>query len=393
MKKIGSTIAGVVAAALLFSSLPSSGGAAEPVSVDVIIPVTGQAAFVGQVEAKAIDAAAQMVDKTGGIAGRPLQFVVHDDQSNPQTTVQFVNDAIARNEQVVLGPSLSSACGAVLPLLKDGPVAYCFSPGVHPPAGSYMFTADWSTADTIVALVRYARERGWNRVAILASTDATGQDAEHGIDAALALPENHEMTVVAREHFGISDISIAAQLARIKAANPQVLIGWASGTPFGTIVRGLTDAGLGVPLIGSNANLTYTQMHSLASFLPKDLFFAGSVTEATLPVLRRGPERNAVEDYITAVKGAGMRPEEGTLLAWDATWIVIGALRKLGPSATATQIRQYIAGLRGWVGVHGAYDFTATPQRGLDAGGVVISRWDGDKDTWIPVSRPGGSPI
>ena len=282
--------------------------------------------------------------------------------------------------------ALSAKC-ASLPLVKDGPVSYCLSPGVHPPVGSFMFSADWGTDDTIRTLVRYAHEKGWRRVAILTSTDSSGQDAETGIDAALALPENAGSTVVAREHFGINDISIAAQLTRIKATNPQVLIGWASGTPFGTIVRGLSDTGLDVPLISSNSNTTYATMHTLAAYLPKTLLFAAVVTEANLGQLRRGSERRTLEAYLTALKATGMRPEEGSFLTWDALWIVVDALRKLGPNATAAQIRQHIAGLHGWVGIHGAYDFTKTAQRGLDANGVIISRWAADRDTWIPVSR------
>jgi branched-chain amino acid transport system substrate-binding protein len=155
----------------------------------------------------------------------------------------------------------------------------------------------------------------------------------------------------------------------------------------------MSDAGLAVPMLGSNANLTYTQMHSLATYLPKELFFGGAVTEATMSMLRRGPERSVIDRYIGALKSVGLRPEVGTLLVYDATWIVIDALRKLGPDAKASQIRQYIADLHGWVGVHGSYDFRAVPQRGIDASGVVISRWAPDKDTWVPASKIGGIPL
>jgi branched-chain amino acid transport system substrate-binding protein len=380
-------------AAALIVGLPATTTAADPLDIDVIIPITGQASFVGQVEEKTIRAAEEAVNKSGGIKGRLLHFNVRDDASNPQTTVQFVSDAIAKKQQVIVGPSLSASCRAALPMLKDGPVSYCLSPGVHPPTGSYMFSSDWGTDDTIRTLVRYARLKGWRRVAILTSTDSSGQDAERGIDDALALPENNGTTVVAREHFGINDISIAAQLARIKAANPQVLIGWASGTPFGTIVRGMTDAGMAIPLMASNSNTTYATMHTLAQYLPKELLFPAVVTEANLDQLRRGTQRRTLEGYLNALKALGMRPEEGSFLVWDGLQIIVEALRKLGPNAPAPKIRAYIADLQGWVGIHGSYDFVRSPQRGLDANGVIISRWAADRDTWVPVSRPGGTPL
>jgi branched-chain amino acid transport system substrate-binding protein len=386
-------LAGGLALAVAFASLPIRSLAADPLDIDVLLPLTGQAAFIGLIEAKSIKAAEDTVNKSGGIAGRPVHFEIHDDQSNPQVEVQLVNDAIARNDQVLLGPSLSSACGAILPIVKNGPVDYCFSPGVHPPAGSYLFSSDWSTTDTTRTLIRYAREKGWKQIGLITSTDASGQDAEAQINLALAAPENSGMQVVDREHFAVADISVAAQLARIKAANPQVVIAWASGTPYATVIRGISDAGIDVPIMGSNSNLTFASMHGLTQYLPKEMLFAAAITEATIPSLPRGETRTAVEDYVKAIKAAGMKSEAGTILSWDAIWIVIGALKKLGPNATAMQIRDYIAGLKGYVGIHGAYDFPAVPQRGLDASGVIVSHWSPEKDTWVPVSKPGGAPL
>jgi branched-chain amino acid transport system substrate-binding protein len=378
-----------LALAVTLVSLPAATRAADPLDIDTILPLTGQAAFVGLVEQKTLSAAEATVNKTGGIGGRQVRFVVKDDASNPQNTVQLVSEAVAKGDQVIIGPSLSSACGAALPILKNGPVSYCLSPGVHPPEGSYMFSADWSTSDTTHALVHYARERGWKRVAILSSTDSSGADGEKGIDAGLAAEPT--LTVVAREHFAVADISVAAQLARIKAANPQVLITWASGSPFNTLIRGIADAGIDLPVMGSNSNLTFASMHQLSSYLPKELLFAAAITEATPETLKRGAERTAVEQYVTSLKAAGLRPEAGTILSWDAIWIVVGALRKFGPDAKAAQIRDYIASQKGLVGIHGTYDFQTSPQRGLDARGVVISHWSATRETLVPVSKPGGN--
>jgi hypothetical protein len=50
------------------------------------------------------------------------------------------------------------------------------------------------------------------------------------------------MSIVAVEHFNGTDVSIGAQLANIKAANPDVLLGATVGTATGTLLRGLKDA-------------------------------------------------------------------------------------------------------------------------------------------------------
>lgn len=39
-----------------------------------------------------------------------------------------------------------------------------------------------------------------------------------------ALPENHDLQLVATEHFNPTDLSVAAQFTRLKQSNPQVLL-------------------------------------------------------------------------------------------------------------------------------------------------------------------------
>ena len=80
----------------------------------------------------------------------------------------------------------------------------------------------------------------------------------------------------------------------------------------------------------------------------------------------------------------------GDLIPWDATMIVVNALRKLGPNASADQIRSYILGLHGWSGVEGVYDFGDREERGVGQSALFIATWDPGKKDWIALSRPGG---
>ena len=73
--------------------------------------------------------------------------------------------------------------------------------------------------------------------------------------------------------------------------------------------------------------------------------------------------------------------------------IVVDTLKKLGPKATAQQGRDYIGSLKGYAGINGIYDFTKTPQRGLDVEGTVMTLWSPAKQTWEMVSKPTGIPL
>jgi len=377
-------------ALLLGAALPAR--AAEPYTIDVMLPLTGGAAFLGKGEQASLGLAEGVVNDTGGIKGQPLHLEFHDDQSNPQISVQLVNSLMARKPAVILGSSLVASCRAMAPLMQDGPVEYCFSPGIHPEKG-YVFSASISTLDLIAASVRYLRLKGLTRVALMFSSDATGQDAENGVKMALALPENEAMKVVALVHFNITDVSVAAQLETVKAANPQAFIAWSTGTPIATIFQGIVQAGLDVPVVTTAGNMTYAQMKQYAAFLPKELLIAAPQwvvkDNAQLP-----PGIVAAHKlYFGAFAKAGIRPDQSSDLPWDATMTVVSALRKYGPGATAEQVRDFIAGQTDLAGVDGIYNFVKIPQRGLDISDGVITHWSPKDDTWIPVSKAGGAPL
>jgi branched-chain amino acid transport system substrate-binding protein len=77
-------------------------------------------------------------------------------------------------------------------------------------------------------------------------------------------------------------------------------------------------------------------------------------------------------------------------MAWDPALIVVDALRKLGPNATAAQLQGYIEKLSAFPGISGSYDFRDGNQRGLSQKDLVIMRWDDSAKTWTTVSGPGG---
>jgi branched-chain amino acid transport system substrate-binding protein len=362
--------------------------------INVILPLTGGASFLGKEEQKAMQLAEPMVNKAGGIQGDPVHFVFFDDGSSPQTGVQLANNAIASKPAVILGSSLVGVCNAMAPLMQDGPAMYCLSPGIHPAAGSYVFTSSVSTLDLADATIRYFRLKGWKRIAFMTSADATGQDAERGLNEIAGRPENKDITVVDRAHFNITDVSVAAQIEHIKAAEPQALIAWSTGTPIATVFKGIIQAGLDIPIATTDGNMTYAQMTQYASFLPKQLYIAAPEWVQHTGLITLDPAVEAAQKlFFDAYNAANAKPDMASTLAWDPTMIVIDTLKHLGPKATAQQVRDYIGSLKGYAGINGIYDFTKNPQRGLDVQGTVVTLWSPAKQTWEMVSKPTGIPL
>lgn len=386
------TWAFALAACLLISVVSSRPSvAAEPYEINVLLSLTGSAAFIGKEEQTSLGIIERLVNQSGGVRGRPIKFVIGDDQSSPQVGVQLANAIIAKRVPIVLGPTFTSVCNAVLPLIREnGPVMYCLSPGIHPVAGGYAFSATVGSSDMALVIAHFMRDHGWNRVAIISSTDASGQDFEKGFDAALALPENKSLQLVAREHFATSDVSVNAQMARIKAANPRGMIGWTAGTGFGTVLHGYHDVGLDVPIVGGNGNMIFAQLAQYSGFIPKELYFPG-VLGMSIAQTPKGAVRDKQAIYFREYAKINAKPDFPSNAAWDAPWLVIEAFKKLGFEATPQQFRDFIRGQRNWVGINGVYNFTDPEQRGIGPMGDAIFRYDPEQQAFIPASKPGGS--
>ena len=384
------TVAAVLSFLLSLGAVASAQQSA-PFHIDVITSQTGSFAYVGAKTIETLNVLQTVVNARGGVDGRPVQFDYEDDQTNPVVAVQLANAAIARGAQVVLGPLSAAACAAVIPLVATaGPLNYCLSPVTAGPPGGYVFTTGAGTAANNVVMVRFFRNRGWKRIAIIAATDASCRDGERYIDNALALPENRDMQVVAREHFAPTDLSVSAQVAQIKASAPQAILTCASGTIFATVLHGLHDAGVDIPTAASSANMVYEQLASYAGILPHELYFAagrGFVPDGTLG---SGPVKDAQNVFFAAFRAAKLRPEYQATIVWDPVMIVIDGLRHAGPQPTAAKVHAYIESLHDWAGIAGIYFFRDNSQRGIGENALQVDRWDGAHSAFVVVSRPGG---
>jgi branched-chain amino acid transport system substrate-binding protein len=386
-------LAGVLFYAALSLFPVSSARAAEDFDINVILSLTGPGAFLGKGEQQALQFAEKAVNDSGGIQGRPIAFVFHDDQTNPQVAVQLATDIIAAKPAVILGSSLVATCRAMMPLMADGPVMYCFSPGIHPDAGSNVFTASVSTVDLADAAIRYFHMKGWKKFGLIFSTDASGQDAEKNIDALLQKPENKDIQVTAREHFNTTDLSVSAQIENIKASKPQALIVWSTGAPVATVFRAIQQTGLDVPVATTDGNMTYAQMTQYKSFLPRQLYIPAAQWVVRDPTLLSPAVAAKSRVFYKAFEDNGVQPDIASELAWEPGMIVIEALKKLGTGANAAQLRAALEQTKGYAGVNGIYDFTAVPQRGLDVSDTVVTRWAPAKNLWEIVSKPTGIPL
>jgi branched-chain amino acid transport system substrate-binding protein len=347
--------------------------------LDVLLPLTGAQAFAGMNEQAGLLAYQTVVNRTGGIHGRPLQFDIHDDQSNPLVDVQIVNALVSKHPIAILGPAVAATCNAIMPMFANGPVNYCFSPVITPPAGSYVFGSGPTLQAQMIAGYEHFKALGYRRLATIIATDATGQQNEKITRAAMTLPALKGMDLVDLEEFNPTDTSVAALVTKVRATNPDVIFVWAIGPALGTVLRELANAGFDLPVGTTTSNANIDMLAQFQSFLPKALVTNGLPYQGQSQTPR---VQAASNEYLQALKDAHVAPSTIQAYAWDPARIVVSALRALPATATAADLRAYVANLHDFGGLLGTYDLRSGDQHGIDGADSQLIYWDPATKAW-----------
>jgi len=374
-------------------SAAGGSGSGSTYTINAIVSETGSASFLGSEEAAALKALAQHVNATGGIDGHSLKFNISDNQTTASTSVSLASPLVSQAPVLLVG-SLTTTDSPVDDLAgSNGPVIYDLSPGDHPKPGSFVYSSSNSTTNQTQAFINFAETKGWKRIAAITSTDASGQDGWNNIQKAVANSDG-AVTISDHETFDPKAVSVTTELSKVKASSPQALIIWTTGTPLGTVLKGMQGLGIdNLPTMTTNGNASYAEMQRLAAELPAQLYFPGAPFMAG-PANLTGQTKTQVQAFDTAMQAAGQKvPDEGDALAWDPGLMLVSALRKLGTNATASQIHQYIDGLTSFAGINGTYNFTdksIPDNRGLTISSVYVAQWNKSQGDWTAASGPAG---
>lgn len=359
----------------------------EPYKLYAILGLTGSEAPLGTEESQALKAAETTVNHTGGIDGHPLKIVIENNQSEPSLAVSLATPLLSK-VQVFINGSVGATDSAVDALIgNNGPVDYDLSPVYQPKKGSYIFSSASSVPELWTASLNYLLAHGVQRIAMVATTDTTGQSTEKVLLSLLAQPKYSSLKVVANQMFADNAVTVSTQMAIIAAAKPQAILALTTGLPLGTVLRGMKALDLdNLPVYTTSGNATYAEMHAFASILPKYLYCSAQEFQAGTSQLS-GKALTVTKQFLKAMGG---KADSGDQLAWDPAMVIVSALRHLGVAAKARQIHSYIEHLTNFQGVGGVMNFEDGNQRGLGLSAVRVILWKPSIGTWIGVSGPGG---
>ncbi|MEP7739583.1 ABC transporter substrate-binding protein [Nocardioides sp. 31GB23] len=377
-KILATAIAGVSALAMAGcggGDDTASSGADGNYQVGVILPLTGPASLIGTDFESAlkvfqdIDPDAQDVD---------IEYVVCDDETTPEGAANCARKLVQQDQvDMVFGPILGGTFEAAKAVLQAGPPTITSSPYVDPPAGSSVFTASGSAIDLDRTTLEYAKAKGYQKVAVLAASDTTGQTA---VDNLNELNEEMDLDITV-ETMAPTDVDVSAQLNRLKNTDPDYVYVAASGAAAGVALKGLDLLGMSdIPTAMIWSNTTSSFFEAAQDFLPTDLEFA--VAPSWLPDELEDAERaQQVKDFQAAFeKETGAAPSFVVQGVYDSFQLISSTLEEGG--GDKQKMLDYLSGLTDFQGLNWTLSYSDENHRGSDTGNYVMMRYDGATGSW-----------
>lgn len=341
-----------------------------PIKFGVLASVTGSASWLGDPEVKGAKLAVEEINAKGGLNGSPVELVVYDDESAPEKAVIGAKKLLEQDKvAAIIGTSLVATSKAVAPLVKEkGPVVFSLSGG-YEPENPFMFAGSVHTQYMQQTIMDWFKSKGYKRVALLATTDSTGQVA---VDAIKSVAPAAGVEVVGVERMNTNDVDVMPQLTQIRSKQPDAIVSWLTGKPAGVVVKNFFQLGIDVPLFLSHGNISYTFADSIKGFQPKTLLMPSSkdVAWQDLPTsdAQRAQNESFHKKYFDQNK---QHADFGPPVAYDAVMLVAEAIKKAG-STDAVKVKDALEAIQGYTGLVGVYNFSKDDHRGTGRKDTVL---------------------
>jgi branched-chain amino acid transport system substrate-binding protein len=346
--------------------------AAAPVKIGAITSLTGALALTGQAQREGYLLAQKVINQRGGINGRPLQLILEDDASNPDTAVTKANSLLStQNVLAILGPSALGSSVAVGGITSARNIPQIATAGIGLPIErerkcvTHMMPAQQINA---AGLLAYATE------AVQAKRVAVLHDSGFGqavMNAMKDLAPQYGVNFVAVEKYDLTATDMSAQSAKVKAANPDLIfVISASPTPF----RNLRQLRVTAPLITPIAAAVYETVKAMGEAGEGVIFVDFLVPEAPRP-----REKEFV-DFFQAEYGK--LPKNFEAAAWESVMLITKVMKQVGPDAPPEKICEALRTKH--AGAHTDYDFSAPDMTGIKVSSFNYSQLVKGKFTRLP---------
>jgi len=363
-----------IALALVAAWAVATGGSAQAQNKDFKIGVV--ASLTGAFTGPATDSVEGIKAwiKARGLPGKNIVFETLDDETTPVGASNAFR-RLAANPDVVMIYAMvpSSSVMAIKSLAGEFKVPIICAgaaDAIGIPADPWLFKVAPAVRDFMTVLARYAKDHDVKRIAMLSGTDAFGQ-AEIGAMRELA-PKNG-LEIVAAETYTAEDTNFNAQLARIRAANPQLLYSGAFGRPAILMFQQFRQLGLQIPLIMGQSIVTASFFTGIGGNKVAD----GVMVPIQLGVFGPSAGGESARLYAELEKALGHQPTYYNTFGYDVGLITEAAVAK--SDGTRKGIRDALEAMKDLPAVNGPVTYRTEDHTGQNERSIAIGALEDGK--------------
>jgi branched-chain amino acid transport system substrate-binding protein len=312
--------------------------------------------------------------KARGLSGRNIVFETLDDETTPVGASNAFR-RLAANPDVALIYAMvpSSSVMAIKSLAGEFKVPIICAgaaDAIGIPADPWLFKVAPAVHDFMTVLARYARDHNLTRIAMLSGTDAFGQ-AE--IAAMRELAPKNGLEIVAAETYTADDTNFNAQLARIRAGNPQLLYSGTFGRPAILMFQQFRQLGLNIPLVMGQSIVTASFFSGIGGAKVAD----GVMVPIQLGVFGPSVGGESAKLYGELEKALGHQPTYYNTFGYDVGLITEYAVTKSG--GTRQGIRDALEAMKDLPAVNGPVSYRTEDHTGQNERSIAIGQLEDGK--------------
>ena len=349
--------------------------AADAIRIGAILSLSGPAASFGLPERDIIKAFVDNLNAKGGINGRKLDLVLHDDRTDPTEAARGASKLVRQDGVVaIIGSTTGNATLAFMPIAARGEVpvlAVNATTSVTAPENAFFpwaFRACVNTTQMTQGVMdAVAIRNGLKHVAVVYSEDSFGREGADLVKALAKSGGQYELVEAVSVPLNAIDLTTAA--TRVRNANPDFTFIISSAVAVGSsFVRSARQ-------IGYEGKIGGTVILAQKAFIDAvgpagDGVVIGGFNNWDDPL----PKEVELGKTMSA---AGIPPAGyGEVLGADGILILAEAIRRCGANVTGARIRDALETITDFDGtpMNGKVNFSKTKHDGYGPEALVITR-------------------
>jgi branched-chain amino acid transport system substrate-binding protein len=338
------------------------------IKIGAVLSATGGASFLGDPEKKTLEMYVADINAKGGIAGKKIELVVYDDQSNPNQARTFATRLIEQDKvDALLAGSTTASTMAIIPLAEEAGIPLInFAGAVQAvyPVKRWNFKTPHTDLMACEKIFQDMKKRGLTKIAMISGADAFGKSMR---DQCMTVNQKYGIEVLHEETYQPADNDMTAQLTNIKnKAGVQAVMNPGFGQGPAIVTRNYKQLAVPYPLYQSHGVGTkqFIELATPAAAEGVRLPAAALLVAEKLP--DSDPQKKVVVDYKKTYESKTGQPVStfgGHM--YDGLMILVEAMQRAG-GADKAKVRDEIEKTKNFMGTGGVVNMSPTDHMGLD---------------------------